>query len=114
MSHAESDSSFAVLRVFTIPPEDRQRTVDKVRVFATAEAHLQPGICSFEMFTDEGQQHILTLVRWKDRESFEAYKSSAEGARAFELARMLTPTVFFLRPEAAVTSTFSELARSAR
>ncbi len=112
MANNDPDYSFAVLRVFTHPPGQQQRVVDAMRVFATAQLHLQPGACSFELFSDESQQHIISLARWKDRESFEAFQHSEDAVRASELARGLAPAVYFLRPEAAVALNEHEVSRA--
>ncbi len=112
MAQGDPEYSFAVLTVFTILPEHQQRVADAMRVFATAQVHLQPGICSFELFSDESQQHIISLARWKDRTCFEAFKRSEDGARATELARVMTPAVYFLRPQAAVSGGEAEILRS--
>jgi quinol monooxygenase YgiN len=68
--------------------------------FANAQAMTRPGLCSFDIFTDEGEQHIVTLARWKDRAAFEEYKRSESGVRASQMALVLNPMVYFLRPEA--------------
>ncbi len=112
MAHADSEYSFAVLTIFTNTPEQQQQVADAMRVWLTAQAHLQPGVCSFELFTDESGRHIISLSRWKDRASFEAFKSSAVGIRAAEADRALTPAQYFLRPEAAGTLSRTEAGSS--
>jgi quinol monooxygenase YgiN len=92
-------SPFIVLSVFTSVPEFRDSFVNLIEEFAASQTRLQPGICSLELFTDESSEHIVTLARWKDRASFEAFKQSQTGAHASEVARTLTPKVYFLRQE---------------
>lgn len=94
--------TFIVLTVYTSSPEHRQQFVDLIHDFASAQALSHPGLCSFEIFTEEGEQHIVTLARWKDRASFEAFKASGSSIRAAAIARVLSPVAYFLRPEAAL------------
>lgn len=102
---------FLVLTVFTSSPEHRQQFVELIHDFATAQAMSHPGLAAFDIFTDEGEQHIVTIARWKDRSAFEAFKGSVSSIRASAIARVLTPVVYFLRPEATVCATESPLRR---
>ncbi len=98
-----SHEPFIVLSVFTTAPELRGRFVSLIEEFAATQARLQPGICSVELFTDEGSEHIITLARWKDRDSFEGFKQSESGAQASQVALTLRPKVYFLRVENELT-----------
>lgn len=101
--HRSNHESFIVLSVFTSAPELRGRFVNLIDEFATTHTRLEPGICSVELFTDEGSEHIVTLVRWKDRESFEQFKRSDSGVQASQVALTLRPKIYFLRMEHKIT-----------
>lgn len=103
--------AFVVLTVYTSSPEHRQEFVSLIHDFASTQALLQPGLKTFDIFTDEGSTHIVTLTRWRDRTAFEEYKRSESGIRASELALVLKPTVYFLHPEAVVTEDEARLQR---
>ncbi len=102
---------FIVLTVFTSVPEHRQTFVALIRDFANAQALMRPGLCDFEIFTDEGDAHIITLARWKDRATFEEFKRSETGMRASQTALVLKPTVYFLHPEGTLAEAVAPLSR---
>lgn len=107
-----SEQPFVVLTVFTSSPEHRQPFVTLIHDFAQAQSLALPGLDSFDLFTDEGEQHIVTLTRWKDRASFEEFKRSDSGRRASEIALVLNPVIYFLHPEASVAETREPLRRA--
>ncbi len=95
-------ASFVVLSIFKSAPELRQRFLNLIEEFAAGQARVQPGLCGFELFTDESAEQIITLARWKDRASFETFKTSDAGKQATEVGRTLLPTIYFLHPEGAL------------
>jgi quinol monooxygenase YgiN len=103
--------AFVVLTVYTSSPEHRQEFVSLMQDFVSTQALLQPGLETFDIFTDEGTTHIITLARWRDRTAFEGYKRSKGGIRASEMALVLKPTVYFLHPEATVSEKEARLQR---
>lgn len=112
MEQPAESQPFVVLTIFTSSPQHRQQFVDLIHDFASVQAMSQPGIISFEIMTDEGQEHIVTLSKWKDRDSFEVFKRSGSSMRASVMARVLTPVVYFLHPEAALPGTELPLRRA--
>ena len=95
-------SSFVVLSLFTCEPEQRTEFVNLADDFLFSLVRFQEGLRSVELFTDESGQHIVTLARWKDRASFEAFKQSESGHEVTSFGLALRPKVLFLRPEAAL------------
>ncbi len=93
---------FVVLTIYTSSAEHRPEFVTLMRDFASSQALLHPGLFSLDILTDEGQTHIVTVARWRDRSAFEEFKRSESGIRASQLALVLKPTVYFLHPEATV------------
>jgi quinol monooxygenase YgiN len=104
--------SFAVLTVYTSSPEHRQEFVTLIHDFARALAMTHPGLCAFDMFTDETNQHIVTLARWRDRSAFEEFKRSESGIQGSQVALVLKPTVYFLHPEATLAEAEMVLRRA--
>jgi heme-degrading monooxygenase HmoA len=98
MRSAESPT-FVVLSIFTSTPELRQKFVELMREFIDTQVRLQPGAHSVEIFADESGSQIITLARWKDRASFEAFKRSESGQNATAYGLVLQPKVAFLQPE---------------
>lgn len=106
---SDEQPSFVVLSVYNSSPELRQKFVELMQEFVETQALVRPGLCSFDIFTDEGGGRIVTLARWRDRKAFEDFKQSEVGRDAAEVGLVLRPTVYFLRPEAApaeVTSSY--------
>lgn len=103
---------FVVLNVFTSAPEHRQAFVTLIRDFANAQALMHPELCAFEIFTDEGNEHIITLARWRDRAAFEEFKRSEAGMRASETALVLKPTIYFLHPEGTLAEAEAPVSRA--
>lgn len=102
MTATEPEPSFAVLTLFTSEPEHRDQFATLAHDVLISEARWQRGLHSVELFTDESGQHIVTLARWKDRATFEAFKQSEDGRHVAELGLTLHPNVLFLHPEAII------------
>ena len=98
----EETSSFVVLSLFTCEPEQRTEFVNLADDFLFSQVRFQEGLRSVELFTDESGHHIVSLARWKDRASFEAFKQSESGHEVTSFGLALRPKVLFLRPEAAL------------
>lgn len=111
MATLPAQGPFVVLTVYNSEPEHRLEFVTLIRDFANMQALVRPELCAFDIFTDEGERHIITLARWKDRTAFEEFKRSESGIRASELALVLKPTVYFLHPQATVEATAEPLLR---
>lgn len=93
---------FVVLSVYNCSPEHRQKYVALMQEFVETQALVRSGLCSFDLFTDEDGQRIVTLARWRDRAAFEEFRQSETGRNAAEVGLVLRPTVYFLRPESAL------------
>lgn len=101
--------AFVVLSVYNCSPELRQKYVELMQEFVETQVLMQPGLCAFDLFTDEGGERIVTLARWRDRKAFEDFKQSETGRGAAEVGLVLRPTVYFLHPEttlADITASF--------
>ena len=97
--------SFVVLSVYNCSPELRQKYVELMQEFVETQVLVRPGLCAFDLFTDEGGERIVTLARWRDRKAFEEFKQSEVGRDAAEVGLVLRPTVYFLRPETTLADT---------
>lgn len=55
-----------------------------VRRFADSRGHVQdfPGFVSLEVLRSEGNDEVLVITRWRDREAFDAWVHSEEFAKA--------------------------------
>jgi heme oxygenase (staphylobilin-producing) len=55
-----------------------------VERFAASRGDVQgfPGFVSMEVFKSEGEDEVLVVTRWRDREAFDAWVGSEEFARA--------------------------------
>ncbi len=106
---SDSEPSFVVLSVYNSSPELRQRFVDLMKEFVETQALVRSGLCSFDIFTDEDGERIVTLARWRDRKAFEDFKQSESGRSAAEVGLVLRPAVYFLRPEAGLADATTKL-----
>jgi len=111
-ARSAASPSFAVLTMFTSSPEHRDRFVTLIHDFVAAQAITRPGLFSFDIFTDEGDEHIVTLAQWRDRAAFEDFKRTDSGRHASELALVLRPIVLFLHPKATLGETPMPLDRA--
>ena len=111
MATPPADEPFVVLTIYRSSPERRQELITLMRDFAGTQAVLRTGLCTFEIFTDEGETLIVTLGRWKNRTVFEEFKRSEIGIRAAQMGLVLNPTVYFLRPQGTVEETAGPLRR---
>ncbi len=111
--HSDEQPSFVVLSVYNSSPELRQKFVRLMQDFAATQALVRPGLCSFDVFTDEDGERIVTLARWRDRKAFEEFKQSESGRDAAQVGLVLRPTVYFLRPETRLAGATTPLGSAA-
>ncbi|HYX70977.1 MAG TPA: antibiotic biosynthesis monooxygenase family protein [Terriglobales bacterium] len=109
----QETSSFVVLSLFTCEPEQRTQFVNLADDFLFSQVRFQAGLRSVELFTDESGEHIVSLARWKDRASFEAFKQSESGHEVTSFGLALRPKVLFLRAEAVLPGESSPAERVA-
>jgi heme-degrading monooxygenase HmoA len=62
-----------------------------------------PGFISGRVFLSEGGDSIITMVEWRDRESFAQFRQSDFGRAAVQAAGELHPTAYWLRPHASIS-----------
>jgi heme-degrading monooxygenase HmoA len=63
-----------------------------------------PGFVSGRIFLAEGGDCIISMVEWRDRESFLQFRSSDFGRAAVQVAGELHPKAYWLTPHAQVTA----------
>jgi heme-degrading monooxygenase HmoA len=61
-----------------------------------------PGFIAGRVFVSEDGDSVISLVEWRDRESFAQFRQTDIGRAATQVAGELRPTAYWLRPHATV------------
>ena len=61
-----------------------------------------PGFIAGRVFVSEDGDSVISLVEWRDRESFTQFRQTDFGRAATQVAGELRPTAYWLRPHATI------------
>ena len=99
---AHDGTPFAVLMLFTCPPERREALIHFLEALIVSHIKPRPGFLSARVYRGEEDHQIVELFEWSDRSHYEAYRSSPTGHDAAAKLLDLHPTVSYLTPVARV------------
>ena len=63
-----------------------------------------PGFVAARLFLGEGGDCIVSMIEWRDRESFQNFRTSDFGRASVQVAGELHPKAYWLTPHTAVTA----------
>ena len=69
---------------------------------AEATIRSMPGFVSGRVFLSEDGESVISMVEWRDRESFAQFRQSEFGRAGVQVAGELHPKAYWLRPYATV------------
>ncbi len=75
---------------------------DTVLQMTGAALRSMPGFVTGRLLLSEDGESVITLVEWRDRESFERFRQSQAVRAASHIAAELHPKTYWLRLHAAV------------
>lgn len=98
----EGSEPFIALVIYPTTPEGQGRWADTLTKATLAELRLLPGFVRAQVLVSEDGQNLVTATTWRDRESFEQFRSSELGRMAALVASAAMPKPYWLRIHAEV------------
>ena len=99
---ANAKESFVTLVIYPSTPPSQIGQADTLLRTAEAAIRSMPGFVAGRVFLSEDGDSVVSLVEWRDRESFARFRQSEFGRVATQVAGELHPKPYWLRPYAAV------------
>ena len=93
---------FVALVIYPSTEVGQAGQADSLLRMAEATLRSMPGFLGGRIFLSEGGEHVVTLVEWRDRESFAEFRRSEFGRAATQIVGELHPKAYWLRPHASV------------
>ena len=98
-----SDEAFVALVIYpTTEPAQTGQADALVRMAEEDAMRTMPGFIRGRVFLSEDGASVVSLVEWRDRESFVQFRQSEFGRAATQVASELHPRAYWLRPFATV------------
>jgi heme-degrading monooxygenase HmoA len=94
---------FAALVIYPTTASVQAGEADALVRAAESAMRNMPGYISGSVFLSEDGTSVVSLVEWRDRESFMQFRQSEMGQAAAHVAGDLHPKAYWLRPVATVT-----------
>lgn len=98
----ETAESFVALVIYPSTPKGQVGQADTLLRMAAATLRSMPGFLGGRVFLSEGGESVVSLVEWRDRESFAEFRRSEFGRAATHAVGELHPKAYWLRPHATV------------
>ena len=95
---------FVALVIYPTIPAVQEGQADALLRMAETTIRSMPGFLRGQVFLSEDGSSIVTLVEWKDRESFAQFRQREIGRTAKLVAGEFHPKAYWLRQHAAVTA----------
>jgi heme-degrading monooxygenase HmoA len=95
---------FAALVIYPTTPPVQAGEADALVQAAESTMRNMPGYVRGSVFLSEDGTSVISLVEWRDRESFMHFRQSEVGRAAAQAAGELHPKAYWLRPLATVTA----------
>jgi heme-degrading monooxygenase HmoA len=94
--------TFVALVIYPSSPSAQVSQADSLLDIAAAKIRTAPGFIGGRVFLSEDGESIVSLVEWRDRESFAQFRQTESGRDATLLVGGLQPRPYWLRPHAIV------------
>jgi heme-degrading monooxygenase HmoA len=93
---------FAALVIYPTTPSAQQGQAETLLRVAEASLREMPGFITGRVYLSEDGENIISLVEWRDRESFLQFRQSEFGRAATQVMGELHPMPYWLSRLAAV------------
>ena len=93
---------FAALVIYPTTALAQTGQADTLVRMAESAIRSMPGFLRGRVFLSEDGNSVISLVEWRDRESFAQFRQSEFGRAATQVAGELHPKPYWLRPFATV------------
>lgn len=98
----DTSERFVALVIYPSTQPSQVGQADALLRVAESKIRSLPGFISGRVFLSEDGQSVVSLVEWRDRESFVQFRQSEFGRAAAEAAGELRPKAYWLNPHARV------------
>ena len=93
----ETTGSFVALVIYPSSPQAQAGQADTM-LRVSESIRTMPGFVSGRVFLSEDGESVISLVEWRDRDSFVQFRQSDEGRASTQMAGDLHPKAYWLRP----------------
>ena len=93
---------FVALVIYPSTAAGQVGQADTLLRMAESALRSMPGFIGGGVFLSEDGESVITLVEWRDRESFAQFRQSEFGRAATHAIGELHPKAYWLRPHATV------------
>jgi heme-degrading monooxygenase HmoA len=98
----DMNESFVALVIYPTTPLSQGGQADTLLRMVGPAIRTMPGFVGGQVFVSEDGASVVTLVEWRDRESYAQFRQSEFGRGATQLAADMRPRPYWLRPYATV------------
>ena len=96
----ETTDRFVALVIYPSTPPAQVGQADTLLRIAQAALRSMPGFVGGRLFLSEDGESVISLVEWRDRESFAQFRQSEFGRAGSHVVGELHPKAYWLRPHA--------------
>lgn len=96
------DETFVALVIYPTTESGQAGQADTLVRIAQDAIRGMPGFIRGRVFLSEDGENIVSLVEWRDRESFTQFRQSDFGRAATQIVGELHPKAYWLKPFASV------------
>jgi heme-degrading monooxygenase HmoA len=93
---------FAALVIYPTTPAAQEGQAENLLRVAEANLRAMPGFITGRVYLSEDGENVISLVEWRDRESFLQFRQSEFGRAATQVVGELHPTPYWLTRLAAL------------
>jgi heme-degrading monooxygenase HmoA len=101
---AQSTERFIALVIYPSTAAAQFGQADTLLRMAEDAVRRMPGFVAGRIFLSEDGEHVISMVEWRDRESFAHFRESEFGRAAVQVAGELHPKAYWLHPHATVSA----------
>ena len=98
----ETTASFVALVIYPSTRSAQVGQADTLLRMAEDAIRSMPGFVAGRLFLSEDGENVISMVEWRDRESFAHFRQSEFGRAGVQLTSELHPKAYWLLPYAAV------------
>jgi heme-degrading monooxygenase HmoA len=99
----ETTDRFIALVIYPSTPAAQLGQADTLLRMAEDAIRGMPGFVSGRIFLSEDGESVISMVEWRDRESFAHFRQSEFGRAAAQVVGELHPKAYWLHPHRTVT-----------
>ena len=99
----EPADHFVALVIYPSTPPAQLGQAETLLRMTEDTVRRMPGFIAGRVFLSEDGEHVISMMEWRDRESFANFRQSEFGRAAVQVAGELHPTPYWLHPHASIS-----------